>query len=134
MTEMKTNQSFYAPECVIIGDSWLNNNRIKPIVSENRNKEKILSIFPHKSLSGYVLTVKNLSKGSLAMSEVLCNHELLGKWIENKPKVTVLHTYACDVINKRNSIAPPEGVLVGTHYTNFMLRALDSMREFAKER
>ena len=46
----------------------------------------------------------------------------------------MLHTYAFDVINKRNSITPPEGMSVGTHYTNFMLRALDSMREFAKER
>ena len=134
MTENKTNQAFYAAECVILGDSWLSTNRTKQIVSENKNKEKILSIFPHKSTSGYVLTVKNLSRGSLAMSEVLSNHKLLDKWIENKPKVTVLHTYACDVINKRNSITPPKGMSVGTNYTNFMLRALDSMREFAEHR
>ena len=134
MTEMNTNQSFYAAECVIISDSWLNNKRIESLISENINKDKIMNIFPHESPTGYELKVKNLSKGSLAMSEVVCNHKLLGKWIENKPKITVLHTYACDVINKKNSIAPPLGVSVGTHYTNFMLAALDSMREFAMER
>ena len=77
-------------ECVIIGDSWLNTNRLKPIVSENQRKEQIISIFPHKGPSGYTATLKNLSKGSLAMSQVMEDQELLGKWIRSKPIVTVI--------------------------------------------
>ena len=120
-------------EVVIIGDSWLNTNRLKTIVSENQGKEPTISLFPHKGPTGYTATLKNLSKGSLAMSQVMEDQELLGKWIRSKPIVTVLHTYACDIINKKNSITPAKGMSVGTHYTNFMLSALDYMRDFAKD-
>ena len=46
MTETENKMSLQEAECVIISDSWLNENRIKPIVSKKQKEGGYNKPFP----------------------------------------------------------------------------------------
>ena len=114
---------------VVIGDSWVNPIRLKSIVKADK-----INITPHTTINdSRNLQVINLSEGSLSMTKVVKNVTLLNKWVETKPTITVLHAYACDIINKRCTLTPPKGTSIATFYKNWMLESLQLMKDYAKD-
>ena len=92
-----------------------------------------MDLSPHICCNGgTTVTVNNLSEGSLAMSTVIKNYDLLQKWVETNPRVTVIHAFACDVVKKK-SIELPHGISFGTFFTDYMLESLEALRHFAQE-
>ena len=105
---------------VVIGDSWVSPRKLVNIVKSGQ-----INISPHiNSIQSTKLNVMNLSEGSLSMSKVVKDVVLLDKWVENRPVVTVLHAFACDLINKKFELNPPKGTSVATFYKNWMLKSL----------
>ena len=118
----------------IISDSWLNSTRMKSCTAKDQNGLITASISPHIRTNGAsTLSIRNLSKGSLALTTVLASKEILKKWVETRPLVTILHIFACDIVNKRKSISPPPKKSVGTYYADYMEEALETMIHFAQE-
>ena len=118
----------------IISDSWLTPLRMRSCTVKEKNGRITASIRPHMRTNGVsALSVRNLSKGSLALTTVLASNEILSKWVETSPIVTVLHIFACDIVNKRVSLSPKPTKSIGTCYADYVEEALETMMHFAQE-
>ena len=91
---MQKSQPEQPADVCIIADSWLSKARMENCFESGTNR---VEISPHINVNGGCSwTVNNLSKGSRAITDVLRDGELLLRWVETRPSVTILHVFACD--------------------------------------
>ena len=129
--EMQKSQPEQPADICIIADSWLSKARMENCFESGTNR---VEISPHINANGGCSwTVNNLSKGSRAITDVLRDGELLLRWVETRPSVTILHVFACDVVNRRKKIVPPSGTSIGTFYSDYVAEALQAMLHFAEQ-
>ena len=84
---------------VLLGDSWLSEKRFKSFSYSNRLGE-FIDLTPHSYMNNKDIEIKNLSRGGLTWGKLINDNNLMTAWVKQKPKATVIHASACEVVNK----------------------------------
>ena len=117
---------------VIMGDSWLIKHRMVHEKIREKEGQTLLDISPHTSNEKNGVLIKNLSKGGLTLQQILENRDdILGRWVELRPKVTLLHALGCDIAN--NTTVNTQGS-VANDYVRRILAYLLKMSVYIKSR
>ena len=115
---------------VILGDSWLSENRFKT-VTDSAGAEGFMKLAPHSYRNKSFIELVNLSRGGLTWDKIIVNENLLSSWIRQKPKATVIHASACEVVNR--SFHFEKDISEGKFYADRLVGHIDYLSQFARQ-
>ena len=115
---------------VFLGDSWLSDRRFKGVIYSDR-AEEFIKLAPHSYKHKSIIELKNLSKGGLTWDKIINNENLLSSWVRQKPKVTVIHASACEIVNR--SFNFDKEISEGKFYADRLVGHINYLSDFARQ-
>ena len=115
---------------VLLGDSWLIEKRFKSFRYSDK-VEKGIDLTPHSYREKKFIESKNLSRGGLTWDKLIRDSNLMTSWVEQKPKVTVVHASACEVVNKSFEFA--NDISEGKCYADRLEEHINELSGFARQ-
>ena len=119
-------------KAAILSDSWLVPRRFVHRSIYSKGNQMVMNILPHTAEHGDDIVLENLSRGGLTLENIINNREnILQRWVDIRPQVTLIHALGCDIANN-NASSNTQGS--GPSYVHGIFRALHQMLDFMKSK